>query len=56
MPFRFRVLREPFRRCLVPEFPYAIVFTIEPEFILVIALAHVKRRPGYWGDRMKKHG
>ncbi len=54
MPFRFRVLRAPFRRCLVPKFPYAIIFSIEPEFILVVALAHLKRKPGYWHDRVEK--
>jgi len=55
MPFRFRMLHAPFRRCLVPKFPYAIVFSIEPKFILIIALAHAKRKPGYWYDRIGKH-
>ncbi len=50
MPFRFRVLRTPFRRCLVPAFPYAVIFSIEPDFILIIAVAHAKRKPGYWHD------
>jgi plasmid stabilization system protein ParE len=55
MPFRFRMLHTPFRRCLVPKFPYAIVFSIEPKFILIIALAHAKRKPGYWYGRIGKH-
>lgn len=55
MPFRFRMLHAPFRRCLVRNFPYAIVFSIEPKFILIITLAHAKRKPGYWYDRMGKH-
>jgi toxin ParE1/3/4 len=55
MPFRYRVLRAPFRRCLIPKFPYAIIFTVEPNFILVVAMAHVKRKPGYWNDRAKKY-
>jgi plasmid stabilization system protein ParE len=54
MPFRFRVLHFPFRRCLVPKFPYGIIFTIEPEIILIIALAHAKRKPGYWLARIEK--
>lgn len=56
MPFRFRVLHAPFRKCLVPKFPYAIIFSIEPDFILVVALAHAKRKPGYWHDRVGKFG
>lgn len=55
MPFLFRVLHAPFRRCLVPMFPYAIIFTIDPASILVIAMAHAKRKPGYWHDRIAKH-
>ena len=54
MPFRFRVLHDPFRRCLISKFPYAIIFAIEPGFILVVALAHTKQKPGYWNDRVKK--
>lgn len=55
MPFRFRVLHPPFRRCLIPKFPYSIIFSIEPSFILVIAVAHAKRKPGYWHDRIEKY-
>ena len=54
MPFRFRVLRSPFRHCLVPNFPYSIIYTIEPEFILVVAFPHNRRKPEYWHDRGNK--
>lgn len=54
MPFRFRVLRSPFRRCLVPNFPYSIIYTIEPEFILVVSVAHNRSKPEYWHDRGNK--
>jgi hypothetical protein len=53
MPFRFRSLHGRFRRCLVPGFPYGIIFTIEPDFIFVVAIAHAKRKPGYWKKRGK---
>lgn len=55
MPFRFRVLHAPFRCALVLKFPYSIIFTIEPALILVVAVAHAKRKPGYWQDRMAKY-
>ena len=51
MPFRFRSLRGKFRRCLVSGFPYGIIYTIEPDFILIVAVAHAKRKPGYWKKR-----
>ena len=50
-PFRYRVLHPPFRSYLLPNFPYAIIYCIEPENILIIAVAHTKRKPGYWVKR-----
>lgn len=55
MPSRFRVFRSPFRRCLIPNFPYYIIFSIESNLILVVAVAHAKRRPGYWLNRIKRY-
>jgi plasmid stabilization system protein ParE len=54
-PFRFRVYHDPFRRCLLKKFPHAVIYSIEPEFILVIAVAHLKRKPGYWHDRIARY-
>ena len=39
------------RRLLVSRFPYQIIYRVRPRKIVVVALAHVKRRPGYWKDR-----
>jgi toxin ParE1/3/4 len=39
------------RRCLVDRFPYLIIFQEEEGFIWIQAVAHGKRRPGYWKDR-----
>jgi toxin ParE1/3/4 len=39
----------------VPTFPYAIIFVIEPGFMLVVAVAHAKRKPGYWRERAQKY-
>ncbi len=54
MPLSYRVLTPPFRRCLLPGFPYGIIFTIEPDFIYVVAVAHAKRKPGYWAKRKRR--
>jgi len=53
-PFMYRVLHAPFRRHLVTKFPYSIIYSIEPDHIRIIALAHNKRKPGYWIDRSEK--
>ena len=56
MPLRFRVLYTPFRRCLVPNIPYSLIFSIEPKFVLIIAVAHMRRKPGYWHGRVERYG
>jgi plasmid stabilization system protein ParE len=40
------------RRALVPRFPYAVVFVEFDTEVTVLAVAHAKRRPGYWLNRM----
>lgn len=40
-----------FRRVIVPRFPYQVVYCREAGEILVIAFAHLKRRPQYWKSR-----
>jgi hypothetical protein len=41
------------RRALLPRFPYAIVFMGFGSGIRVLAVAHAKRRPGYWLTRVR---
>ena len=40
--------RRDIRRSLLDRFPYAIVFEILRDEIVVLAIAHVNRRPNYW--------
>ena len=51
-PQQFRVLEGEVRRCLVRVFPYSVLYTIEPDFVLIIAVAHARREPGYWKHRV----
>lgn len=39
------------RRLLLPRFPYQIVYRSAPAEIIVVAVAHTNRRPGYWRRR-----
>ena len=41
------------RRCRFHRFPYNVIYEILPDTILIIALAHAKRKPGYWRSRGK---
>ena len=40
------------RRCLIRRFPYAILYQISEDKILIVAVMHVSRKPDYWADRL----
>jgi plasmid stabilization system protein ParE len=40
------------RRLLLRRFPYYLLYRLEEEVILVLAVGHHSRRPGYWRDRL----
>jgi plasmid stabilization system protein ParE len=50
-PLASQILFDDFRRHLIRQFPYSIVYRIEGDSILVLAVAHWSRRPGYWKQR-----
>jgi len=37
--------------CALKRFPFRIVFRNERDRLVVVAIAHAKRRPGYWQGR-----
>ena len=51
-PLRWRPFDEDVRRCLTRVFPYGVLYTIEPDFVLIVAVAHCSRDPGYWKHRI----
>jgi plasmid stabilization system protein ParE len=42
------------RRALLARFPYALVFLVREDEVRVLAVAHAKRRPGYWLNRVRR--
>ena len=40
------------RRCLLNRFPYALYYGIDQGAIIVVAVAHLRRNPHYWVDRV----
>ena len=39
------------RRRFVRRFPYAVIYTIRPDMIRVLAIMNLKLRPAYWSGR-----
>ena len=45
------VLQGDIRRQLMRSFPYGLLYTIKPDFIRVLAVMNLHRRPLYWIGR-----
>jgi len=41
------------RRMQMTKWRYSIIYTIEPDHIFVVALAHQSRRQRYWRPRLR---
>jgi len=50
-PERWPVVRFNIRRRLMHRFPYALLYRIDPEEIVIQAIMHLHRRPDYWMNR-----
>jgi plasmid stabilization system protein ParE len=48
------LISENLRRRILRRFPFGLLYAIESERIVIVAVAHLKRRPGYWKDRIEK--
>jgi len=42
------------RRALFRRFPFLLIYAHEPGEIIVVAVAHQRRRPGYWRGRVAR--
>lgn len=52
-PLLWRYWSENSRRHLIKRFPYTIIYEPRADSVLVVAIAHQSRKPGYWKDRIK---
>lgn len=50
-PIALSIERGEVRKCLLHRFPYKILYSVEKDHILIIAVAHLHRKPDYWVDR-----
>jgi plasmid stabilization system protein ParE len=45
--------RANIRKRLVPGFPFSVLYDIQPDCIVIAAVMHQHRRPGYWIKRLQ---
>ncbi|MBI4824955.1 MAG: type II toxin-antitoxin system RelE/ParE family toxin [Nitrospirae bacterium] len=45
--------RKETRRYLVRKFSYKIIYSVQEDNIIILAFAHLHRKPNYWVDRIK---
>jgi len=50
-PARFQVFDADLRRAIFRRFPFYVVFRADDVNVVVLAVAHGKRRPRFWRDR-----
>jgi plasmid stabilization system protein ParE len=49
-----RIEFEDVRRVILRRFPYKLLYTIESDHLMVVAVAHQRRQPHYWLSRITK--
>ena len=53
-PDRYPSAEHGTRRIVLEQYPFSVFYVMRREEIFVVAVAHQKRRPGYWADRARR--
>ena len=53
-PERWRMIEPDIRRCLTKIFPFSVIYSVQADTIFIIAVAHSRRKPGYWRNRLEE--
>ncbi len=51
-PYSYAIVDQDIRRCLTRKFPYAVLYAIEDDNILILAVMHCSLNPKSWQDRI----
>jgi plasmid stabilization system protein ParE len=52
LPLAAQVVRAGIRKKVLSHFSYNIFYAIEADVIVIVAVAHQRRRPNYWRARL----
>jgi len=53
-PYLYPLYTKNTRRRVLGSFPFSVIYQEKEDVILIIAIAHAKRREGYWMKRTKQ--
>lgn len=53
-PFAWPQLQGNVRKCILKRFPFHVIYAVTNELIIILAIAHHRRKPDYWIDRIKQ--
>lgn len=53
-PQTWPILEGDLRRRLIKRFPFGVLYRIEADKILIVAVAHLRKKPGYWKNRISR--
>lgn len=52
-PDAWTIMENGIRRCLTNRFPFGVVYHHQKNEILILAVMHLNKQPGYWKDRLQ---
>ena len=50
-PERWPKMDQENRKYIIKRFPFKIIYRIDPNVVIIIAIAHHKQKPDYWRKR-----
>ncbi len=53
-PHAWHPLGEGIRRFRLSRFPYGLVYAVESDEVIILAIAHLHREPEYWRSRLQR--
>ena len=53
-PFMYQEVETGARRMLLRRFPYAVVYTVRGNDVVIVGCFHISRDPQQWRDRMSE--
>lgn len=55
-PLSCPVERGDIRRLVLSRFPYKLLYSVEPDHLYILAVAHQHREPEYWVEHAEERG